>query len=127
MKTSELLRGIQREMPQVSNDVIVLGRDASDTRGNAWETARWMRKEGFGSLRLVTGNYHMPRAQAEFQRAMPGVAITPEPVFPEKFRQGSWGMFPGTATLTISEYHKYIAVVLRHIATNFNKTPAGEE
>lgn len=38
------------------------GHGARDTAGNAAETAVWMRRRGFNSLRLVTANYHMPRS-----------------------------------------------------------------
>src|SRR5262245_52537019 len=38
---------------------IVLGREADNTFGNARETASWMHDEGYRSLRLVTGWYHM--------------------------------------------------------------------
>ncbi len=39
-----------------------LGREAVDTRSNAEEVARWMEKHRFRSMRLVTTDWHMPRA-----------------------------------------------------------------
>jgi uncharacterized SAM-binding protein YcdF (DUF218 family) len=56
---------------------VVLGHEADNTFGNAQETARWMRRQGFHSLRLVTAWYHMPRSLLEFERAMPDVEIVP--------------------------------------------------
>lgn len=88
--------------------VIVLGYDAGDTRGNAEETARWMRQESFKSLRLVTASYHFPRSMLEFEHAMPDIIIIPEPVFPEQFKRDEWWRFPGTARLILLEYHKYL-------------------
>ena len=92
---------------------IVLGHDADNTRGNARETASWMRQERFSSLRLVTSWYHMPRSLLEFHRAMPNVEIVASPVFakaePGEDRVAAWA---GAAGLTIGEYHKFLAVRL---------------
>ena len=47
-----------------------LGREASDTRTNAEETLAWLRRHEFGSLRLVTTDWHMPRARFELDRVV---------------------------------------------------------
>ena len=94
-------------------DKIVLGHDAADTRGNALETAGWMREQGFHSLRLVTSAYHMPRSLLEFSDVMPDIAVTPNPVFAENVKQGEWWAWPGTASLVAEEYVKYLVVLLR--------------
>jgi uncharacterized SAM-binding protein YcdF (DUF218 family) len=86
---------------------------ADDTRGNAVETAAWIREQGFGSLRLVTANYHMPRSLLEFRHAMPDIEIVPHPVFPENFKQDEWWLWPGSASLLASEYSKYLVALLR--------------
>lgn len=106
-----LMASLRKDHPffmTVRSDAIVLGYDATDTRGNAAETAAFMQQEHFTSLRLVTANYHMPRAVLEFRRVMPDVEIIQSPVFPERFMRDSWWMFPGTFGLVLSEYHKYI-------------------
>jgi uncharacterized SAM-binding protein YcdF (DUF218 family) len=95
---------------------IVLGHAARDTAGNAAETAAWARREGVASLRLVTANYHMPRSLLEFRRALPGVAIIPHPVFPERFKDREWWRWPGTLTLMVREYDKYLLALLRDAA-----------
>lgn len=88
---------------------IALGYAADSTRGNAAETVEWMAKEGFGSVRLVTANYHMPRSLLEFRHALPAkIVIVPHPVFPVGFYAGNWWRWRGSARLAISEYHKYI-------------------
>jgi uncharacterized SAM-binding protein YcdF (DUF218 family) len=92
---------------------IVLGHSAQDTIGNAAETAAWARREGVASLRLVTANYHMPRSLIEFRRALPGVSILQHPVFPERFKDREWWRWPGTLTLMVREYDKYLLAVLR--------------
>ena len=58
--------------PEEADCCIELGYAAGDTIGNARETASWMTREGFQSLRLVTANYHMPRSLLEFHHAIPG-------------------------------------------------------
>lgn len=87
---------------------IDLGHDAPHTVGNARETAIWMATGGRRSLRLVTANYHMPRALVLFHRVMPDVTIVPHPVFPESVRIGSWWRHPRTVVLLADEYTKYL-------------------
>ena len=92
---------------------VVLGHEADNTLGNAQETARWMRSQGFHSLRLVTAWYHMARSLLEFERAMPNVEIVPHPVFPDQVKQQHWWAWPGTAALLANEYAKYLAALVR--------------
>lgn len=92
---------------------IELGYRAGHTEGNARETANWIAKEKFRSLRLVTANYHMPRSLLEFGAAMPGIRIVPHPVFPKSVRIREWWRWPGTASLVLGEYNKYLVVVVR--------------
>jgi uncharacterized SAM-binding protein YcdF (DUF218 family) len=92
---------------------IVLGHAADSTAGNALETAAWMRREGYHSLRLVTAGYHMRRSLFEFARAMPDMRIIAHPVFPEQVKLADWWAWPGTAALIVGEYDKYLATRLR--------------
>jgi len=103
---------LSRQSPE-NVDRIALGREADNTEGNAVETARWMRQEGFHSLRLVTGSYHMPRSLLEFSRAMPEMRIIANPVFPENVKQERWWAWPGTAMLILAEYTKYLLALAR--------------
>ncbi|HEY0522615.1 MAG TPA: YdcF family protein, partial [Stellaceae bacterium] len=109
----ELLRVSSPHMPEWVACCIVLGYEAGNTVGNAHETAAWMRREGYGSLRLVTAAYHMPRSLLELRRALPGVTIIPHPVFPEKVMQARWWAWPGTLSLIVGEYHKYLGALFR--------------
>jgi len=45
-----------------------LGQEAVDTRSNGEETASWLRRNRFRSLRLVTTDWHMARARFELRR-----------------------------------------------------------
>ena len=94
---------------------VVLGHEADNTLGNAEETALWMRREKFHSLRLVTASYHMPRSLLEFSRAMPEVRIVAHPVFPENVLQGYWWARPRTAMLIFAEYQKYLVALARPV------------
>jgi uncharacterized SAM-binding protein YcdF (DUF218 family) len=94
---------------------VVLGHEADSTLGNARETARWMRQEGYRSLRLVTAWYHMPRSVLEFDRAMPDIEIVPHPVFPDQVKQEHWWTWRGTAALLIGEYGKFLAALFRPV------------
>ena len=108
----ELLRISQRS-PGDLDCCIALGYEADSTRGNAHETASWMREQGLRSLRLVTAAYHMPRSLLEFHRVLPGVEIVPHPVFPEHVKQHDWWRWPGSASLIVTEYSKYLVALAR--------------
>lgn len=50
---------------------IDLGREAVDTRTNADEVARWVERHRVRSFRLVTTDWHMPRAKFEIAKRLP--------------------------------------------------------
>jgi uncharacterized SAM-binding protein YcdF (DUF218 family) len=92
---------------------LVLGHVADNTEGNATETADWLRAERYGSLRLVTADYHMRRALLEFRRALPaGTVIIPDPVVPAARRDGK-SAWRATAHVVLIEYLKYLAALAR--------------
>jgi uncharacterized SAM-binding protein YcdF (DUF218 family) len=94
---------------------VALGHEANNTLGNAYETASWMRRQDFHSLRLVTAWYHMPRSRLEFDRAMPEIEIVAHPVFPDQVKQEHWWTWRGTAALLVGEYAKYLAALFRPV------------
>jgi uncharacterized SAM-binding protein YcdF (DUF218 family) len=115
---------VSRQSPENVTCCIALGYEADNTLGNAVETAQWMRQEGFHSLRLVTASYHMPRSMLEFSRAMPGLRIVANPVFPESVKQEHWWASPVTTTLILVEYHKYLVSLVRPLVMgNSEPTP----
>ncbi|HEX8442918.1 MAG TPA: YdcF family protein [Allosphingosinicella sp.] len=59
---------------------IDLGREAVDTRSNAEETANWLERHKFKSVRLVTTDWHMPRARLELSRKSDGLAIVTDAI-----------------------------------------------
>lgn len=90
-----------------------LDRSAVNTIGNAVETRRWAREKGFTSIVVVTSRFHMPRALAELEHQLPGVALIPYPVVTEKQKaEPWWSNFPA-ARAAAFEYLKYVAALLR--------------
>jgi len=87
-----------------------LGFAATNTHGNAMETARWVRAHHFQSVVVVTANYHMPRSLTEFSAAMPGVRLVPYPV-PEIVAARRWWLDPATVKTLQYEYAKYLGSV----------------
>ncbi len=75
-----------------------LGRGAVDTRTNGEEVADWVRRNNMESIRVVTNDWHMPRARKEIAwRLGRGVHIVADAVHSERtFKQ----MF--------IEYNKYL-------------------
>ena len=60
---------------------IDLGRESVDTRSNAEEVSRWMERHKFRTMRLVTTDWHMPRARFELSRRLGGgIAVTGDAV-----------------------------------------------
>jgi uncharacterized SAM-binding protein YcdF (DUF218 family) len=80
-----------------------LGFEAVDTRSNGPEVARWVKRHHYRSVRLITTDWHMPRARFELSRSLdPTVQVVPDAV------RSSPAM-----TALLSEYDKYL---LRRVA-----------
>ncbi|MBA3879960.1 MAG: hypothetical protein C0500_09620 [Sphingobium sp.] len=77
---------------------IDLGHEAVDTRSNAEETRDWVRSHGYKSVRLVTSDWHLRRAQLELAHALgPGIAV-----------EGDGVAGNPRAPLLLAEYNKYL-------------------
>ena len=92
-----------------------LDHSATNTIGNAIETRRWVEERRFKSLIVVTANYHMPRAMAELEHELPGVALVPYAVVSDRVRIENWWDNPLTARLLFLEYLKYIVARSRMV------------
>jgi uncharacterized SAM-binding protein YcdF (DUF218 family) len=89
----------QNVPPKLLKCCIDLGKQAVDTVSNAQETARWVEKHNYETIRLVTTDWHVRRARFELKRALPAnVRIVPEGV----------ASHPSFTTL-FKEYNKYLA------------------
>ncbi|HVJ52979.1 MAG TPA: YdcF family protein [Aliidongia sp.] len=112
--TAEMLR-LDRSAPKWVECCVVLGHTADNTVGNAIESAEWLRRENYHSIRLVTASYHMPRALLEFRRVLPAdIAIVIHPVFPEAVRNGGVGpSWTRPGRVVVVEYLKYLGALIR--------------
>jgi uncharacterized SAM-binding protein YcdF (DUF218 family) len=82
---------------------IDLGAEAVDTRSNAEETAAWVEAHGYRTVRLVTSDWHVPRARMELSAVLgPGIIVFGDGV----------PSTPRLATL-VNEYNK---LLLRRVA-----------
>jgi uncharacterized SAM-binding protein YcdF (DUF218 family) len=94
--------------PAAFDCCVDLGREARDTVGNAQEIAGWAAAHDYETLRIVTASYHMPRSLLEISRAADGLELISHPVFPDSVKLDGWWGWPGTTTLVVSEYDKYL-------------------
>lgn len=85
---------------------VSIGHRAASTAGNAHEAASWVHARHLESLILVTSFYHMPRALADFRRALPHVRLEPVSV-PPAVPMLAWP--PELWRIVIAEYAKWLA------------------
>ncbi|MEO5865870.1 MAG: YdcF family protein [Sphingomonas sp.] len=97
------LAAAYRRSPALFACCVDLGRQAVDTRSNADETAAWVRKHGYRTVRLVTSDWHLRRAKMELVVAMGNDAQIFGDGVPSSPR----------VTLLIAEYNK---LIIRRIA-----------
>jgi uncharacterized SAM-binding protein YcdF (DUF218 family) len=96
--TKAALAELQRLPLPLVECCVDLGREAVDTRSNALETAHWVRKSRYRSVRLVTTDWHMRRAHLELVRSLDGdVTIVPDAVRSE-----------ASLTVLLREYNKFL-------------------
>lgn len=77
---------------------VALGFEAVDTRSNGLEVSRWMARRGYKSVRLITNDWHMRRAEFEIEQALPEtVTLYTDAV---KTEPSLWALW--------MEYHKYL-------------------
>ncbi|MEQ8370306.1 MAG: YdcF family protein [Alphaproteobacteria bacterium] len=103
----ELLQS-QRHSPEQVACCITLGYTATDTRGNAVETARWIAAQDLNSLRLVTAHYHMRRSLLEFRRALGDVTVIANPIVPPEMSGRPWWRTWRATRLLAIEYSKFL-------------------
>lgn len=114
--TAAMLRSLNPDAARLFDCCIDLDRNARDTIENANETRRWLSRQGFRSVIVVTSSYHMPRGLVELRRALPDLKLVPYPVAPPKLPLDEWWAHPGTLRLLASEFVKYAASLSRCVA-----------
>jgi uncharacterized SAM-binding protein YcdF (DUF218 family) len=111
--TLEELQQLATQGGQYFTCCVDIDKEARNTIDNATETSEWVALHRYGSIYVVTSNYHMPRALAELARVMPGVALVPYPVVDNNVHLDPWWSYPGTTKLLLSEYLKYLPALGR--------------
>ncbi|WP_170181857.1 YdcF family protein [Phreatobacter stygius] len=92
---------------------IDLDHRALNTLGNAMETGKWVRSNGFRSVLVVTSSYHMPRTMLELQRVLPDVKLIAYPVSTEAMKRNVWWKDPPSLKILSFEYAKYLMAAVR--------------
>ncbi|MFI3241005.1 MAG: YdcF family protein [Alphaproteobacteria bacterium] len=95
-------------------DNIELGYDATTTLENAFEVKDWLLKNNIKSIRLVTSNYHLPRALLEIKHENKNVKIIENPIFSDNIVDKWWGSF-NTSFFIFVEFNKFLCVFLRNL------------
>jgi len=90
-----------------------LDRAALDTIGNAEESAKWVRQHAYGSVILVTNNYHMPRSMLEMRRLLGSADLQAYPVVNTPLEDAQWLTKPDALRVLVVEYAKFLAALVR--------------
>ncbi len=97
VRPGELAAEYRRD-PALFACCVALGFEAVDTKSNAQEVSAWVARRKYRSIRLITTDWHMRRAEYELRRVLGHeVTITADAVRSQ----------PDLATL-VREYHKYL-------------------
>ena len=102
---------ILAQVPDIRDAVaccIDLDPRATNTVQNAAQTAIWAQVHDFNSLIIVTSAHHVPRAFLEMRRAMPTMRLSAWPVVPANVKLEAWWRYPGTFSLLLGEYVRYL-------------------
>ncbi len=116
--TVDELKELASQGGQYFTCCVDIDKEARNTIDNATETSEWVALHRYGSIIVVTSNYHMPRALAELARVMPGVTLIPYAVVDNNVHLERWWTYPGTTKLLMSEYLKYLPALGRLGATD---------
>lgn len=125
--TKEELKQLTSQGEQYFSCCVDLDKEALNTIDNASETKEWVALNGFGSIIVVTSNYHMPRASAELGRVLPGVDLIPYPVVANNVHLNRWWTYPGSTRLLLNEYLKYLPALGRLGATKLVRAMLSDE
>lgn len=94
---------------------ITLGYQAKNTASNAQEAKKWIEKEAYNSIILVTANYHLPRSAIEFHAVLPDTEIFLHSVTLEDEATPSYWPFIAKPKIMLTEYHKIYVSICRFL------------
>ncbi len=104
-KDLKTLKGTQAE----------LGYSATTTFENALEVKEWINKNNIKTIRLVTSNYHLPRAMQEIKEQNKDIKIIKNPIYSDNISPKWWKKI-ATLKFIFIEFNKYLYVYLRNLA-----------
>ncbi|WP_420434074.1 YdcF family protein [Hyphobacterium sp.] len=108
--TAEALRSTADIDPALFACCIDLGREATDTVGNAREALEWAEAHAFDRIIVVTSDYHIPRSILELRAVMPDRVLIAFPVAsPRPWHNAT------AARRWVLEYLKFAAVFMREM------------
>lgn len=110
----EVLQRITGTEPALFACCVDLDRSALNTIGNAVESAKWIKKNNYKRIFIVTNNYHMPRSILELSRHITDVELIPYPVINSDLKN-NWMHQGDTLRVLFTEYIKYTGA-LAHIS-----------
>lgn len=117
------IRAVAKATRRFYECCVDLGFSATDTVGNARETALWAHAKGYHSLIVVTSDFHMPRAMLELHEALPEAELTPYPVKTNDLDADHWWRSAEGARRMTIEYCKYLLVLARQGLFNLGPRP----
>ncbi|MBX4335881.1 YdcF family protein [Bartonella raoultii] len=97
--------------PQLFSCCIDIGQKAINTKGNAEESAAWIKKYNYKTLYIVTHDYHMWRSMRELKYLMPDIHFIAYPVKKRKFESTIQQL--NQIRILIFQYLKTIEVYIR--------------
>ncbi len=114
--TDEDIRRVASASSAKFDCCVDLDRTARTTVGNAIEAAVWAREHDYGSLLVVTSDFHMPRSLLELDRAIGdgSVVLHPYPVRTDDAAAPSWWRDPRAARRLMAEYVKFVITYTLH-------------
>lgn len=107
VRERELARAVPAALPLMAC-CIDLDHRALNTRGNAIETAKWVRLHSFRSVLVVTSSYHMPRTMLELQHLLPDIRLVAYPVQTGALQPNGWWKDGASVKILGVEYAKYL-------------------
>lgn len=97
----------------INPDVVILGKTALDTVGNALEANIFMQTNDYKKMLVVTSIYHIPRSKVIFALENPNIEVVYHSVISNNYSSNTWS----SAAIVISEYNKTIG----YLALHYNK------
>ena len=120
------MRGVAKADQRIYDCCVDLGYQATDTVGNARETAHWARAYDYRTLILVTSDFHMPRALLELKGALPEDEIIPFPIRTTELDAKHWWRSRSGVRRMVIEYCKYLVIATRQTIFPPRVDPAAE-